>query len=79
MTCVDAEIRHSLAALGPSALRELRVLMMGTSEDRAAFLRRLMAQSPTPGSDALAELIAICDLDEAARVTVLRGIRDQER
>jgi hypothetical protein len=35
-----------------------------------------MSVPDSPGKDALAELIALCDQDEATRLTVLRGIRD---
>jgi hypothetical protein len=72
----EASIRKNLAILGPLALEQLQRILTSSIDVRAGFLRALMARPSSPGSDALAELVALCDQDEAARLTVLRGIRD---
>jgi hypothetical protein len=71
-----AAIRNSLANLGPPALAQLRQILTSSTEVRNGLLRDLMARPSSPGTDVLAELIAVCDQDEVARLTVLRGIRD---
>src|SRR4051794_35002893 len=56
----DIDLRSSLAALGPDALRELQDVLTRPEPSRDALLRSLLAR---PGTEALAQLIAISDTD----------------
>ena len=67
----DADVRSHLAALGPSALGELRNIL--ERSDRTPILRYLMAR---PASADLTTLIAMADTDEVVRLRLLRAIRD---
>jgi hypothetical protein len=67
----DADIRSHLAALGPSALAEVRRIL--EVPDRTEILRALTTR---PSSADLATLIAMADTDEVVRLRPLRAIRD---
>ena len=69
----DAHLRSSLAALGPAALRELGDVLRWPPPRRDALLRRLVGY---PRVEPIAQLIAIADTDEVARLRLLRAIRD---
>jgi hypothetical protein len=69
----DAHLRGSLAALGPAALRELRDVLRWPPPRRDALLRLLVGR---PRVEPIAQLIAIADTDEVARLRLLRAIRD---
>jgi hypothetical protein len=69
----DADIRAGLAALGSPALADLRRVLEGPSTYRNEILKALMAR---PGSNDLAQLIAMADTDETVRLRLLRAIRD---
>jgi hypothetical protein len=69
----DADIRAGLAALGPGALADLRRVLEGPSTYRNEILKALMAR---PGTEDLAQLIAMADTDDAVRLRLLRAIRD---
>ena len=71
----DADLRSSLAALGPDALRELQDVLTWPEPSRDALLRSLVGRS---GTEPLAQLIAIADTDKVARLRLLRAIRDLE-
>ena len=72
----DGWIRDRLTTIGPQGLKVMRRILASPTEDRNALLRGLMGIAPTPGKDALAQLVAVCDENEVARLRVLRGIRD---
>jgi hypothetical protein len=69
----DADLRSSLTALGPDALSQLQDVLTWPEPSRDALLRSLVAR---PGTQALAQLIAIADTDKVARLRLLRAIRD---
>jgi hypothetical protein len=69
----DADLRSSLAALGPDALLELQDVLTWPELSRDALLRSLMGRA---GTEPLAQLIAISDTDKVARLRLLRAIRD---
>jgi hypothetical protein len=68
----DADLRSSLAALGADALRELHDVLTWPQPSRDALLRSLVGR---PGSEPLAQLIAIADTDKVARLRLLRALR----
>ncbi len=68
---------ESLRALDNGALRRLRALLQDDSVDqRDRLMRDLMRVPHSQGVDLLGQLVAICDVDRAIRLEVLRGIRD---
>jgi hypothetical protein len=69
----DADIRASLAALGPGALADLRRVLEGPSTYRNEILKAFMAR---PSSGDLATLIAMADTDETVRLRLLRAVHD---
>jgi hypothetical protein len=69
----DADLRSSLAALGPDALRELQDVLTWPGPSRDALLRSLVGRA---GTEPLAQLIAIADAAKVARLRLLRAIRD---
>ena len=69
----DARLRASLAALGPAALRELSDVLRWPPPRRDMLLRMLVGR---PRVEPIAQLIAIADTDEVARLRLLRAIRD---
>lgn len=71
----DADLRSSLAALGPAALRELQDVLTWPQPQRDGLLRSLVGR-PELGS--LAQLIAIADTDKVARLRIFGAIRDVE-
>jgi hypothetical protein len=69
----DADLRSSLAARGPDALRELQDVLTRPEPSRDALLRSLVGR---PGVEPLAQLIAIAYTDRVARLRLLRALRD---
>jgi hypothetical protein len=69
----DVDLRSSLAALGPAPLRELCDVLTWPQPSRDALLRSLVNR---PGAGPLAQLIAIADTDNIARLRLLRALRD---
>ena len=69
----DAGLRSGLDALGPAALSELRDVLTWAQPPRDALLRSLVGR---PRAEPIAQLIAIADTDEVARLRLLRAIRD---
>jgi hypothetical protein len=69
----DAELRSSLAALGPDALLELQEVLTWHGPSRDTLLRSLFGRH---GTEPLAQLIAIADTDRVARLRLLRALRD---
>ncbi len=57
----DADLRSSLAALGPDALRQLQDVLTWPEPSRDALLRSLLSRPE------LAQLIAIADTDKGGR------------
>jgi hypothetical protein len=45
-------------------------------KEQKRLMRDLMRVTPSVGTQILGQLVAICDTDRAARLEVLRGIRD---
>lgn len=73
----ESDFAQSLRALDRGALRRLWALLQDDSADkREALMRDLMKVPPSAGTQLLGQLVAICDTDRAARLEVLRGIRD---
>jgi hypothetical protein len=69
----DAELRDSLASLGPRALADFRRVLESFSTYRDALLRQFIAR---PELADLATLIAMANSDEVVRLRLLRAIRD---
>jgi hypothetical protein len=69
----DADLRSSLAALGPDDLRELQDVLTWPQPMRDALARSLVGR---PAAEPLAQVIAIADTDEVARLRLLRAIHD---
>jgi hypothetical protein len=69
----DADLRGSLAALGPGALADLKKVLEGPQKYRDALLRQFIAR---PQLADLATLIAMANTDEVVRLRLLRSIRD---
>lgn len=73
----ESEYAEPLRALDRRALRRLQALLQDDSADqRDRLMRDLMREPPSVGTQLLGQLVAICDEDRAARLEVLRGIRD---
>jgi hypothetical protein len=73
----DFSYADALSALDRNALRRLWVLLQDDKADeRDGLMRDLMRTSPSVGTQLLGQLVVICDTDRAARLEVLRGIRD---
>jgi hypothetical protein len=73
----ESEYAESLRALDCGALRRLQALLQDDSADeRDRLMRDLMKVPHSMGTSLLGQLLAICDDDRAARLEVLRGIRD---
>lgn len=71
---------ESLRALDLGALRRLQsVLQDDNAEQRDLLMRDLMRVPSSVGTQLLGQLVATCDVDRAARLEVLRGIRDALR
>jgi hypothetical protein len=76
----ESEYADSLRALDRRALSQLRAILQDdASEERERLLRDLMTEPHSLGVSLLGQLVAICDEDCAARLEVLRGIRDALR
>jgi hypothetical protein len=69
----DARLRAGLAALGPVAVRELRDVLTWPEPRRDALHRALIGR---PGTEALAQLIAVATSDKVSELRMLRAIRD---
>ena len=73
----ESDYAEPLRALDRAALRLLWVLLQDDSADeRARLMRDLMRRPPSVGAQLLGQLVAICDSDRAARLEILRGVRD---
>jgi hypothetical protein len=69
----DRELRNGLAAMDPAALASLRRVLVAPVEDRDALLRSLVGRADARSA---VQLLAIAGTDEAARLRLLRAIRD---
>ena len=68
---------ESLRALGPVALRRLQAVLQDDAPDqRDRISHDLMKVLPSVGAQLLGQLVAFCDMNRAARLEVLRGIRE---
>jgi hypothetical protein len=76
LTDEDAGLRRNLAALGADSLRELQDVLTRPQPMRDALARSLVGR---PAAEPLAQLIAIADTDEVARLRLLRATRDLDR
>ena len=73
----DFSYAEALSALDRGALRRLWSVVQDDSADqRDRIMRDLMKVPPSIGAQLLGQFVAICDSDRAARLEVLRGIRD---
>lgn len=73
----ESDYAESLRALDRGALRRLQSLLQDDSAaDREQLMRDLMKVPHSVGTSLLGQLVATCDADRAARLEVLRGIRD---
>ena len=73
----ESSLAESLRALDRGALRRLWVLLQDdAAAERERLMRDLMKVQHSVGASLLGQLVAICDEDRAARLEVLRGIRD---
>jgi hypothetical protein len=73
----ESEYAEPLRALDRGALRRLQALLQDDSADeRDRLMHDLMRVPHSMGTSLLGQLVAICDTDRAARLEVLRGIRD---
>jgi hypothetical protein len=73
----ESDYAEPLRALDRKALRLLWGLLQDDAEDqRERVMRDLMRVPHSEGTRLLGQLVAICDSDRAARLEVLRGIRD---
>lgn len=76
----ESSYAESLRALNRRALNRLQVLLQDDgAAERVPVLRDLMKVPHSVGASLLGQLVAICDEDRAARLEVLRGIRDALR
>jgi hypothetical protein len=69
----DRELRDNLASLDPDALRQLRGVLTWPRPSRDTLSRSLVGRS---NLEPLAQLIAIADTDEVARIRLLRALPD---
>jgi hypothetical protein len=73
----ELRIAEALSALDRGALLRLqRVLGDDNAEQRERIMLDLLKVPRSAGSELLGQLIALCDTDRAARLEVLRGIKD---
>ena len=73
----ESHLAKPLRGLDRGALRRLQVLLQDDAEDRRErLMKNLMRVPPSEGTRLLGQLVAMCDVDRAARLEVLRGIRD---
>ena len=73
----ESTYAEPLRALDRQALRRLGDLLQDDSaNERDRLMRELMRVPHSEGTRLLGQLLAICDTDRAARLEVLRGIRD---
>ena len=73
----ESEYAEPLRALDRGALLQLWGLLQDHSADqRDRLMHDLMMMPHSAGTQLLGQLVAICDTDRAARLEVLRGIRD---
>jgi hypothetical protein len=69
----DRVLREHLAVLAPAALRELQDVLTWPQPQRDEFLRSLVGRRHL---EPLAQLIALADTDNSARLRLLRAMRD---
>jgi hypothetical protein len=73
LTDEDRELGDNLGALGAEASRQLRSVLTSPQPSRQALSRSLIGR---PDLEPLAQLLAIADTDEGARLRLLRTLRD---
>jgi hypothetical protein len=66
----DGDLRSSLAALGPEALRQLQDVLTWPEPSRDALLGSLVGRT---SAEPLAQLIAIADTDKVAGASAAPG------
>ena len=69
----DRHLRAYLVELGPDALRELYMVLVGPKTYRVALQQEATAR---PDLASLERLLAITDTDEVAKLRLLRALRD---
>ena len=69
----DRHLRQYLAELGPDVLQELYMVLVGPQTYREKLQRRMVAR---PDLSDLAQLLALVKTDEAAKLRLLRALRD---
>ena len=69
----DRHLRQYLASLGPDVLQELYMVLVGPRTYRDKLQRRMIAR---PDLSDLAQLLALVKTDEAAKLRLLRALRD---
>jgi hypothetical protein len=73
----ESEFAEAIRALDRGALRGLQALLQEDgAPERDRLMRDLMRVPQSEGTRLLGQPLAICDTDRAARLEVLRGIRD---
>jgi hypothetical protein len=71
----DRAIRNALSTLGPDALGELQAVLAWPQPRRDEYLRSLVGRRHL---EPLAQLIALADTDNVARLRLQRALRDLE-
>lgn len=69
----DRYLRQYLAELGPDVLDELYMVLVGPPTYRDKLQRRMIAR---PDLSDLAQLLTLVNTDEAAKLRLLRALRD---
>ena len=69
----DRHLRQYLAELGPDVLQELYMVLVGPETYRHKIQRRMIAR---PDLSELARVLALVNTDEAAKLRLLRALRD---
>jgi hypothetical protein len=69
----DRHLRQYLAELGPDVLQELYMVLVGPRTYRDKLQRRMIAR---PDLSDLARLLSLVNTDEAAKLRLLRALRD---
>ena len=69
----DRHLRQYLAELGPDVLQELYMVLVGPRTYRDKLHRRMIAR---PDLSDLAQVLALVNTDEAAKLRLLRALRD---
>jgi hypothetical protein len=69
----DRHLRQYLAELGSDVLQELYMVLVGPQTYRDKLKRRMIAR---PDLSELAQVLALVTTDEAAKLRLLRALRD---